>query len=259
MIIWIESQDAAVIALLAFLLSYALAALAFAAVLWLSRRPVAAALKATTPVMLTPLGLLAGLVIGFLASHVWSNVDRANGYVSQEADALRETMLLAEALPAELRGTVRDAIGKYLRFVDDEDWPAMMQGRARAGTTPVGLGEALTALLSYAPAQPGQQIAQQRAVATIERALEARWNRITLSKAAISPIQWATIVLLDLLLLLTIGIVHMDRWPAAALNLASFATAIAACLILLLVNDRPFSTGGFILQPDALREIGRTG
>jgi hypothetical protein len=32
-------------------------------------------------------------------------------------------------------------------------------------------------------------------------------------------------------------------------------TAVAACLVLLMVNDRPFATGGITIEPAALREI----
>jgi hypothetical protein len=35
-----------------------------------------------------------------------------------------------------------------------------------------------------------------------------------------------------------------------------FSTAMAASLVLLMVNDRPFSAGGFSVEPAALRQIG---
>jgi hypothetical protein len=51
--------------------------------------------------MLTPLAVIAGLLIAFLASRVWSNVDRANTYIAQEASAIRESVVLADTLPAD--------------------------------------------------------------------------------------------------------------------------------------------------------------
>jgi hypothetical protein len=35
-----------------------------------------------------------------------------------------------------------------------------------------------------------------------------------------------------------------------------FSTAVAACLVLLMINDRPFSPGGFVVQPASLRQVG---
>jgi hypothetical protein len=61
--------------------------------------------------------------------------------------------------------------------------------------------------------------------------------------------------LLDVLILLTIGMVHVDRPITSAVNLLIFSTAVAVCLVLLMVHDRPFATGGITPQPDTLRDV----
>jgi hypothetical protein len=255
MILWIESQNTTIIALLVSGLLYLLAATVFVGTGMVSRRSVAAAFKATTPVMLTPLAVIAGLLIAFLASRVWSNVDRANAFVAQEASAISEVVLLSDTLPGDVSATVRDAIKRHIRFVETEDWPAMAKGNANLRLWPSGLRDAMIALLAYRPTESGQQIAQQRAIIAVEQALEARRNRILLSKAAIAPIQWAVIVLLSTLILVTIAMVHIDRPGTVAINLFVFSTAVAACLVLLMVNDRPFAAGGITVQPEALRDV----
>ena len=97
--LWIEAQSALVIAVLVFGVCYLLTAAIFCLAAIFSRRAVAQDLKAVVPVTLTPLGVILGLLIVFLASRVWMNFDRAGEYVGQEAGALRETILLAEFLP----------------------------------------------------------------------------------------------------------------------------------------------------------------
>src|SRR5947207_13341796 len=99
MLLWLESQLTSTIALLVFALCYALAAIIFMAAATISRRPIAHELNATTRVMLTPLAVIAGLLMAFLASRVWSNLDLANSYVAQEASAIRESNLRAYPLP----------------------------------------------------------------------------------------------------------------------------------------------------------------
>jgi hypothetical protein len=255
MILWIESQDVAVITLIVFALCYAIAAIIFAAAIIVSRRRIATDLKATTPVMLTPLSVIASLLIAFLASRVWSNVDRANSYVAQEASAISQMVLLTDALPEDTRTTVHDGLRRYLQFITEEDWPAMLRGRANLQRLPSGLTDTVAALLSFAPSQPGQHVVQSRAVIALERALEARRNRVLLSNAVISPVQWLVIFLLDALVLIAIAMVHLDRRPTAAVNMFVFSTAVAASLVLLMINDRPFSEGGFTVEPTALRQI----
>jgi hypothetical protein len=256
MVLWLESQTTPVIALLVFALCYLLAAIVFFVVETISRRPIAEQLSATTPVMLTPLAVLAALLIAFLASRVWSNVDRANTYIVQEASAIRQSVLLADTLPEDIRIAVRAALKQYLRFIETEDWPTMAQGRANLRRIPPGLTDAMTALLSFVPAGPGQHVAQERAVIAVEQALDARRHRIVLSQATIAPIQWLVIFLLDVLILLTIAFVHLKLRATALVNLVVFSTAVACCLVLLMVHDRPFATGGVTIEPDALRDVG---
>jgi len=132
----------------------------------------------------------------------------------------------------------------------------MAQGRANLRRIPPGLTDAMTALLSFVPAGAGQQVAQERAVIAVEQALDARRHRIVLSQATIAPIQWLVIFLLDVLILLTIAFVHLKRRATALVNLVVFSTAVASCLVLLMVHDRPFATGGVTIEPDALRDVG---
>jgi uncharacterized protein YacL len=113
---WIEAQSAAVIALFVFSLIYVLAATVFCLAATLSRRSVARDLKAVVPTTLTPLGVILGLLIAFLAARVWTNLDQAGHYVGQEAGALRETVLLADALPPEVRTRVRQAVRRHIHL-----------------------------------------------------------------------------------------------------------------------------------------------
>ena len=80
-------------------------------------------------------------------------------------------------------------------------------------------------------------------------------SRVLLSQAEIAPIQWAVILVLATLILVTIAFVHIDRRLAMGITLFIFATALAICLVLLLVYDRPFSAGGFTVRPAVLRAV----
>ena len=170
---WIETQPTFVIGFFVFGSCYLLATVILCLALMLSRRAVAQRLQPIAPVTLTPLGVILGLLIGFLAARVWTNLDRANQYVGQQAGALRETILLTDSLPADVRTGVRQAIQKHLSFIESEEWPAMASGRATLQSIAVGLAEAMTALLSFSPVQANQKLAQQRALVAIEQALEA--------------------------------------------------------------------------------------
>jgi Protein of unknown function (DUF4239) len=255
MLWWLETQEVPVIALLVVAFCYVLAIVMLIAGAVLSAHPIAGKVNATTPAMLTPLGVITGLVIAFLAARVWSNFDRAQAYVVEEATAIRAAVLLSEVLPAEVRTPVRNDIKQYLQFVDTADWPAMLKGQSDIRQPPPGLPEALTEVLSFDPRHAGQQTAQQDIAHAIQGALQARRSRILLSEAAISPPQWIVILVLDALILLTIAMLHVGRHATTAINMFIFSTAIAACLVILMINDRPFNSGGVMIAKTPLHEV----
>jgi hypothetical protein len=256
LLLWIESQSYATIALITFGLSYASAAVIFAFSRAVASNRFATALKATTPVMLTPLAVLCALLIAFLASRIWGNYDRAYALVRDEARAIQLALTLGEKLPPKIPTEMRSAIQHYLQFTIDEDWPAMLQGRAKMLATVPGLTDAISTILSFAPTDASQQLTQQRTLIALEQAIDARQNRILLSKAPpIATQQWITIIVLAVLLFLTAAMVHIDQPLAKAMSLFMLSTAIAVCCMLLLINERPFSRGGFFIGPDVLQQI----
>jgi hypothetical protein len=255
MMLWVESQSTAVIALVLFAICYALAAVAFALSALLARHRLAGDLKTLTPVLLTPLSVITGLLIAFLATRVWANLDRANDFVVQEATALHDVVTHIGPLPADIREPTAAGVVAHLHFIETQDWPNMLAGSVSLQQESVGLNTALAVLLTLEPTTFSQHESQARAIAAIERAMDARRGRIMLSSAVIAPAQWAVILTLDLLVLITIGVVHLDRKATAALGMVIFSTAVAASLILLMINDRPFSRGGNVVEPVAFRQI----
>jgi hypothetical protein len=254
MLLWIESQPTVIIALIVFGAAYLSAALIFCIAAFLSRRPIGKALQSVTPGILSPLGTILGILIAFLAVRVWTNLDHAQEHIGREVSALREVVMLADSLPVDVRARVREAIRKHLEAVVSEDWPAMAEARISLRSFPPHLEEAMDAILSFAPVGANQQLVQNHALTALEDALEFRRNRVAVSRAEIAPVQWAVIVVLAGMILVTIAAIHINVRPAMAVTMFVFSTAVAMCLILLMVYDRPFGSGGFTLPPTAYRE-----
>jgi Protein of unknown function (DUF4239) len=175
--------------------------------------------------------------------------------VAQEASAVNECALLASELPANMPAEMRGQLKKYVQFVMEQDQPAMLAGRVNLQQLPPGLTDAMALLLSFTPTDAAQRMGQERSEAALERILEARRDRIVLSESTIAPIQWTVILILTVLVLVVIAIVHLDRPITAAANLFIFSTAVAVCLILLMVNDHPFSRGGINADLTTLQQV----
>ena len=118
--------------------------------------------------MLTPLAVILGLLIAFLAQRVWTNIDHANAYIGAETSALRQTVLLADALPREVGEPLRTLIKDHVNFVIAEDWVSMSSVEG-SRDLPEMLAKAVLHILAYSPTTPGQQIAQEQIVVASER------------------------------------------------------------------------------------------
>jgi hypothetical protein len=254
-IYWIEAQSTFGIAVIVLLVTYAFAAIVFWVVTILSRRPVAEELKTISPVTLTPLAVILGLLIAFLAARVWDTVNQAHEQVGREISKLSEAALLARSLPADVGSKVRIGLKQHIDFIQTQDWPAMGRFEASMRIDPVGLTNAVTALLSFVPAQASQQLTQQRALDALANAYDARVNRIRISYAEIGEIQWTAIFVLAALIILTTGLIHIGRPRAMVTTLVIFATATGICLTMLMVYDRPFAPGGITLDPAIYNQI----
>jgi len=206
--LWIEAQSTPIIALVVFGLSYLGTALIFVLVTSAAPHGWARDFKFVPAVALTPLAILLAVLLGFLASRVWANFDHAEGYVRQEAVALHQTLLMAQALPPNIQTRRRNAISAHVKAVEEEEWPAMArQQQANLTRSPGVLTEAIVMLLEFTSTRTGEQVAQERAVA----ALEARRNRIMLSGVLIDWLQWWVVVLLIVLVLVMIAMSHIDN------------------------------------------------
>ena len=116
MLSWIVAQSTPVVALTMLVWRYTLAATAYAVVALAHRLGHGAALRAISPATLTPLIMIFGLFVGFLAADVWQSFERARAAVDQEAMALREAVLLADALPPEARANLRAAVRAHITY-----------------------------------------------------------------------------------------------------------------------------------------------
>ena len=86
--------------------------------------------KVVEPALLSPLGVVFGLLVVFTASQVWGDLDRAGSAVASEASALRTVVLLADDLPKDEAANLRALISRHIEKAVSEEWPAMEKGRA---------------------------------------------------------------------------------------------------------------------------------
>ena len=100
---WLHNLPLFWMTLVIFGFTYLVAAAIYLIVRWLAVGDRARSFKAVTPGVLSPLGVIIGLFVVFIAAQVWGDTDRANTAVNREASALRSIIIMASASRANPR------------------------------------------------------------------------------------------------------------------------------------------------------------
>ncbi len=198
--------------------------------------------------------MVFGLIVAFLCAQVWTDADRANGAVVREAGALRAVLLLATDFPGAPEARIRALVRRHIREAVDLDWPAMAMQRATLPAIAAADMEALQVVLSLVPQNETQASAQREMISAMRSALDARRERIIVSKGKINWVKWTVVLLLGGLILVTIALVHSDNRLTAGIALGIFSIAAASCVVLIVSHNRPF-TGEISVGPDLLLQI----
>jgi Protein of unknown function (DUF4239) len=251
---WLLNLPISRMAIVIFAAIYLVTSAIYSVVVQLAVHDRARAFKALSPGMLPPLGIIFGLLVGFIAVQVWNDFDRAKVAVASEASALRGVILFANSFPEEEKSRLRSLINRHIQEAVQQEWPAMAEQRATLATLPMTLMEALQVTLTLKPADDTQRTAQREMVNALERAMEARRQRIVVSQSSISSVKWVAILLQGMCALIAIAMVHSDNRLACAIALTLFATGIAISVLMIATYTRPF-TGDISVGPDLLQQV----
>jgi hypothetical protein len=251
---WLHNLPVPWMALVVFGLTYALAIVIHAIVALFAVGERARSFKAVSPGMLPPLGIIFGLFVAFTAAQVWSDNDRASAAVDREASGLKSVVLLAATFPGEPETRLRALIHRYIEESATRDWPAMARRAADLRMTPQPLAEALQLALGLKPDGPGGVTAQRDMASALQNALDARRQRILVSRSEVNAVKWTCLYLQAFCALLAIALVHSDNRLASGLAMGLFATGVAASVLLIAAHDRPF-IGQLSVSPEPLLQV----
>jgi hypothetical protein len=251
---WLHNLPVWQMALVVFGITYLAASGILAIILALAKGERSRAFKQVSPGLLSPLGVIFGLMVVFSVAEVWSDIDRAKMAVNREASAIRMVELLAATFPGEPEAQIRDLIRRHIDEAVSAEWPAMAEQSASVKVAAPALSEALQLVLSLAPQSQGQITAQREIVAGLENAMDARRQRIILSRSSVNWVKWTCLLAQAGCTMVAIAVVHCDNRTAAAIAMAIFATGAAVSVLLIASHDRPFS-GEISVKPNLLLQV----
>jgi hypothetical protein len=251
---WLHNLSLKWMALVIFAIVYLAAGAIFAIIMLLAKGERAHIFKRVSPGLLSPLGTVFGLLVVFSIFQVWGDFDRARMAVDREASAVRTVVLLATSFPGEPETQIRNLVRRHIDEAVGAEWPAMAKRAASLKVAAPALSDLLHVALSLTPQSQGQIVAQRQIVTELENAMDARRERINLSRSSVNWVKWTCMFAQAVCALVAIAMVQSDNRAAAAIAMAIFATGVAVSGLLIASHDRPFS-GEIRVQPDVLLQV----
>ena len=242
---WVLSLPVQWMGLVIFASTYLIAAVVF----WSATKLIRDRSRVVDPGILSPLGVVFGLLVVFTAAQVWADLERANSAVADEASALRDLVLLANNLSEDENSKLRALVRAHIFTSENEEWPAMAQGNALV-STPTPLRRVLQEVLAFPTID---DIRKTVIISAVQKALDARRQRIVISQSTVSGVRWVGLLVTGLCVLVGIALVHLDNLRNCRVALALFATGMAASILIIASHSRPFSG---TVSPALLQRIG---
>lgn len=254
---WLHDLPVPWLAAVVFAVAAVVAAAICATVTSLATGERARAFASVSPGLLPPMGIVFALLVGFLAAQVWSSGDRAATAVGEEASSLRAVVLLSAEFSGETEARMRSLVHRQIEDAVTKEWPQMAEHGATLAAVPGPLADLQATALGLRPESPGQAIAQRQIVASLDRALDARRQRIIVSQSSVNGAKWSAVITLAVLTLFAIAFVHSGNRVTAAIAMTLFALAATVAIVMIVAQERPFA-GHFAVPSTPLEQVDPT-
>jgi Protein of unknown function (DUF4239) len=254
---WLHDLSVFWLAAFVFGVAVLVTAAVYAVVISLATGERGRAFASVSPGLLPPMGIIFALLVGFLAAQVWSSGERAAAAVTEEASSLRSIVLLSPEFPGPPEAQMRSLIHRHVEDAVTKEWPQMAERGATLSAVPQPLADLEALALRLRPDSPGQTIAQQEIVKSLEQALDARRQRIIESQSSVNGAKWGAVISLAILTLLAIAFVHSGNRRTAAIAMALFTSAASVAIVMIAAQERPFA-GHFAVTSTPLQQVEPT-
>jgi hypothetical protein len=191
------------------------------------------------PTFIGAIGILFGLLTGFLANDVADRNRQATQAVLSEANALQDAFTLSRASASDMPG-IRTALRQYAQSALHDEWPHIAD-IGRDAKTEQAFEDLLRTVSDPSVARDAGQAVQTAMIGAVSRAGIARSERLSIGGDITSGIKWLTVIVLGVLTQIAIGLVHLQRPRAHIAALGLFSVSVVVVLGLVALQEQPFS------------------
>jgi hypothetical protein len=199
------------------------------------------------------IGIIYGVLVGFIALYLINNQDHATVAVQREASASANIYEGTKWLPAPYETIIQTDIQDYIHTVINKEWTHMRNFESVGPQGDYIIEKILADLKSYRPTTLSESVNLQNLLIAVNALYDARHQRIGISSQQLSPEIWE-VILIGTILIIAINYAFRVNFSLHLFATCSFAIMAASMLFLLVTLDRPFQ-GEFVITSDAFQQV----
>jgi hypothetical protein len=199
-------------------------------------------------VVFMQLGVVFGVLLGFVFSEVWTEYDEASKAINFEVGALHGAAILAATLPPDHARQVLSAEQAYIESVVNDEWPVMARQRTEFAKTDDLLKRLLQSVVVLRPGDSQGDVRKGAILSLLTDAHKQRETRIYQAANGIPPPLWSVLIGLTAMLALFVSLSAIENTATAFAVSASFTAGTTSILMLARLLDFPFE-GALALPP----------
>jgi uncharacterized protein DUF4239 len=197
------------------------------------------------------IGTTYAVLIAFMLSGVWNEMQAASVNTEQEANSLVNIFRFAQQLPSDARAEIQKLARDYARVMIDEEWQDMTEEKSSPE------GHAITHALwsAIANVQPHTATEQQfmdHSLNELTTMTEHRRIRLLQSRQRLPPLLWAVLIVGGIVTVGSTCLFGIEDFKLHIVQVFEISFLISLMLIAIAAIDRPFQ-GQVHVPSDAFR------
>jgi hypothetical protein len=199
------------------------------------------------------IGVIFGILLGFMIPAVWTQFQDAGLNVEQETNDLAVLYRLSAEAPEPTRSNLRTGLMNYAQLVVEKEWPLMAQSQSSLEVAST-LDRLWQIYRDFEPANDAELALHNQMFGQLRDIGDRRHDRLYDSRTRLEPVMWMMLIGGGVITVLFSLFMRSSNDRNQVVMVAILAAMIGFGLLLVMMLDSPFS-GDVRVQPDSFEQI----
>jgi hypothetical protein len=189
--------------------------------------------------IISVLGVVYGVLLGFIVVTVWEQYEHAREYISGETNQMADLMQISKGFADPLSDQIQQNLLNYGKLVITSEWDSMAKGKSSAQAQSA-LDNLWKIYRGIEPKDSSESALMAEGLARLAQLSDFRRGRLHESRSQVPGIVWVVLFLGAMITIFYTYLFGVENLIAQGIMTAALSLEIALILFLVFVLDNPF-------------------